>query len=345
VSSPVRVVVTTPLEDELLAAVAATDARVEVIYERDLVATPPYPSAHPLPAARDEAARERWRALLRQAEILFDFGPLELADELRELPRLRWLQGTSAGVGQLVRRIGLDRREDVVVTTASGVHARPLAEFALLALLMWRKDLAHLQAEQRAHHWQRYAGREVAGTVVGVVGLGRIGREVARLARTLDARVLGVVRTRAGRRAEDLHADELHEAERLDEILPRLDALVLSTPHTSSTHRLIDARRLALLRPGALLVNIARGDVVEEPALIEALRSGRLGMAALDVFQEEPLPPQSPLWDLPNVLVSPHSASTVEHENVRIVDLFCDNLRRYLAGQQLRNVLDRALLY
>ncbi len=341
----VQVLVTTPLERELLADVAAVDARLDVVYPEDLVAEPPYPSAHPLPEAADDAARARWRALLREAEVLFDFGPLELAGELRSLPRLRWLQATSAGVGQLVHRIGLDRRDDVVVTTASGVHARPLAEFVLLALLMWRKDLARLQAEQRAHHWQRYAGREVAGTVVGVVGLGRIGREVARLVRALDAHVIGVVRSVAGRGAADLDADELVPAERLDEVLPRIDVLFLAAPHTPATDRLLDRRRLGLLRPGALLVNIARGSVVDEGALAGALASGHLGGAALDVFEQEPLPSASPLWDLPNVLVSPHSASTVAEENGRIVSLFCDNLRRYLDGRPLRNVLRPELRY
>jgi glyoxylate/hydroxypyruvate reductase len=121
--------------------------------------------------------------------------------------------------------------------------------------------------------------------------------------------------------------------------------LVLAAPHTPATDRLLDRRRLGLLRPGALLVNIARGSVVDEGALVDALASGHLGGAALDVFEHEPLPSESPLWDLPNVLVSPHSASTVAEENGRIVSLFCENLRRYLDGRPLRNVLRPELRY
>ena len=178
-----------------------------------------------------------------------------------------------------------------------------------------------------------------------VVGLGKIGREVARLSRALDARVVGTVREIGDRVPEELGVERLEPAERLDELLPETDVLVLATPHTAQTHRLLDARRLALLKPGAILVNIARGDIVDEAALIAALRSGALRGAALDVFEQEPLPPESPLWDLPNVFVSPHSASTVPAENARIVELFQDNIRRYLDGRPLLNLLDRELLY
>ena len=178
-----------------------------------------------------------------------------------------------------------------------------------------------------------------------VVGLGRIGREVARLARALDMRTVGTVRDVRGRAAADLHVERLLPTDELDALLPETDAVVLTCPLTPSTYHLLDRRRISLLEPTAIVVNVARGQVVEEPALLDALRSGRLRGAALDVFEEEPLPPENPLWDLPNVLVSPHSASTVAAENERIVELFCDNLRRYLDGKPLLNVLDKELLY
>ena len=142
-----------------------------------------------------------------------------------------------------------------------------------------------------------------------------------------------------------MSVERLLPTERIDELLPETDVLVLSAPQTPLTHHLLDARRLALLKPGAIVVNVARGDVVDEPALIEALRSGHLRGAALDVFEQEPLPEDNPLWDLPNVFVSPHSASTVAAENGRIVELFAENLRRYLNGEPLLNVLDKELLY
>ena len=341
----VRVVITSPLSPENIAAIAAADPRLDVVYEHDLIPAPEYPSAHPLPEIADARAEVRWVELLESAEILFDFGPLALADRLPGWPRLRWIQATSAGVGQLARRVGLTERRDIVITTASGVHARPLAEFALLAMLMFGKDVLRYQADQRAHVWRRHAGEEVAGKVVAVVGAGRIGREAAQLLRALDAHVIGVVRTIADRTPADVHADEIAAIGDIDAILPRLDAVVLATPHTPETNGLLDARRIGLLPERAIVVNIARGDVVDEAALAEALAAGRLRGAALDVFTAEPPPESSPFWDLPNVLVSPHSASTVAEESDRIVEIFCENLHAYLAGRPLRNVLDPDLLY
>jgi glyoxylate/hydroxypyruvate reductase len=342
--SGVRLVITSPLSDELVDVIRATDGRLDVLYEPELLTPVRYASDHPLPTLDGPAARARWEAILDEAEVLFDFGPLELAPTLATRPRLRWIQATSAGVGKLAERVGLTA-SPVAVTTASGVHARPLAEFAVLAMLLFGKDVLRLGREQRDHRWERFAGEEVAGKTVCVVGLGKIGREVARLSRALDARVVGTVREIGDRVPEELGVERLEPAEQLDELLPLTDVLVLATPHTALTHRLLDARRLALLKPGAILVNIARGDIVDEAALIAALRSGALRGAALDVFEHEPLPPESPLWDLPNVLVSPHSGSTVPAENARIVELFQDNIRRYLDGRPLLNLLDKELLY
>jgi glyoxylate/hydroxypyruvate reductase A len=342
---PVRVVITSPLSPAQVATIAAADPRLDVVYERDLIPAPGYPSAHPLPEIEDERTEQRWIDLLESAEILFDFGPLALADRLPTWPRLRWIQATSAGVGQLARRVGLTERRDVVVTTASGVHARPLAEFAVLAMLLFAKDVLRYQADQRAHRWRRHAGEEIAGKVVAIVGAGRIGREAARLLRAFDAHVIGVVRTIAGRTPADIHADEIAAIDDLDAVLPRVDAVVLATPHTADTEGLLNAGRIGLLPERAVVVNIARGDVVDEAALADALAAGRLRGAALDVFTTEPPPASSPFWDLPNVLVSPHSASTVAAENDRIVEIFCENLHAYLAGRPLRNVLDPDLLY
>ena len=342
---PVRVVVTSPVDADDLATIAAVDDRLEVVYERDLVPRAEYPAAHPLPTLSDERARARWVELLESAEVLFDFGPEELLERLPEWPRLRWIQATSAGVGQMARRAGLTADRRIVVTTASGVHARPMAEFAVMALLMFGKDVLAYQADQRNHRWRRHAGEEAAGKVVAVVGAGRIGRETARLLRCLDVRVVGVVRTIAGRTPADVEADEIATLADLDALLPQLDAIVLAAPHTPETEGLLDRRRIGLLPPHAVVVNIARGEVVDEAALADALAGGRLRGAALDVFSTEPLPPSSPFWDLPNVLVSPHSASTVPQENARIVGIFCENLRAYLDGRPLRNVLDPDLLY
>jgi glyoxylate/hydroxypyruvate reductase len=169
----------------------------------------------------------------------------------------------------------------------------------------------------------------VRGTTVLVVGLGEIGREVARLAEAFGMRVLSTRR---------------NEGE-LDELLPRADSVVITLPLTTETRGLIDRRRIGLLKPGAILVNLGRGPVLDEDALIDALRSGRVRGAALDVFATEPLPPDSPLWELDNVILSPHTAAQSIRENERIVELFADNLRRYLAGEELRSRIRTDLFY
>jgi phosphoglycerate dehydrogenase-like enzyme len=255
-------------------------------------------------------------------------------------PRLRWLQATSAGIGQMVQRVGLDR-SNIVLTTASGVHARPLADFCLMAMLMFAKDYARMEREKRARGWERYCGEELTGKTLAIVGLGRVGQEVARHGKRMDMRVVGT--RRSGAPVPDV--DKLFLPADLHAMLREADFLVLAAPHTPETEGVIGKAELALLKPTAVLINIGRGALVDEDALVRALQENRLAGAALDVFRAEPPPQESPLWDMPNVIVSPHSASTVTQENARIIELFCDNLRRYIRGQPLRNVLDMKKLY
>jgi phosphoglycerate dehydrogenase-like enzyme len=336
----------TYLEPEHVERVRAVSPQLNVIYEPDLIPTSRYPGDHYNSIQRTPEQEARWRELLASADILFDFDPSHRQDLPELAPRLRWVQATSAGIGQFVRRFGYDNRmPGVVFTTASGVHARPLADFCVLAMLMFAKKLPQTLANQRARHWERYAGTDLVDRTLGVVGVGRIGAEVARMGQALGMRVLGVKRSVAGADLAELHLDELFAPEQLGEVLRRSEYLVLITPHTDETEHMIGAAELALLPPGAVLINIGRGATIDEPALVAALQSGHLGGAALDVFAEEPLPQDSPLWDMPNVLVSPHSGSTSDRENTRLTELFCDNLRRFLAGEPLQNVLNTETLY
>ncbi len=337
-----NVLIASYLEPEYVEQIRQVDPRLNVIYEPTLIPVPRYPADHtgaPLTRAAEEEAQ--WRVLLAKAEILFDFDYTH-REELPDLaPNLRWLQASSAGIGQFVKRMGYaERLPEATFTTASGVHARPLAEFCMMALLVHYKRLTHILADQARHHWERYAATDLEGRTLAVVGLGRVGQEVARMAKGLGMRTLG---TRVSGSSEAV--DQFFPAAQLHPMLAEADVVVLIVPHTPATDQLIDAAALAAMKTGAYLINIARGAVVDENALIAALQSGHLGGAALDVFATEPLPPESPLWTMPNVLVSPHSASTSDRENARLTDLFCDNLRRYLAGEPLRNVLDVARLY
>ena len=251
-------------------------------------------------------------------------------------------QGTSAGIGELVRRHRL-QGAPFQMTTAAGVHGAALAEFVLLGLLHVTRDVPGLRRLQAARHWQRFTSRALAGRRALVVGLGSVGCAIAAKLAALDLEVWGIRRS-AGRDCPAGVARVLPPSG-LADALRQVDALVLACPLTEQTRHLIGAAELAALPPGALLVNVARGPVVDEPALIAALRSHRLAGAALDVFAEEPLPADSPLWALDNVLLSPHSASTLADENRRIVDLFLANLERFLAGRPLLNRFDPARGY
>jgi phosphoglycerate dehydrogenase-like enzyme len=223
------------------------------------------------------------------------------------------------------------------------VHGGPLAEFALLGLLYFAKDMPLLGRWKREHHWERHAMGQLAGSQVLLVGLGGIGREVARLLSAAGVQVCGVGRRN---RAYDVPGVTGYvDSSEIGHVLPDMDALILACPLTEQTRGLIGAKELARMRPGAVVVNLSRGQVVDEEELIAALRGGRLGGACLDVFATEPLPAGSPLWDMDNVIISPHSASTAAAENALITDLFCDNLRRWLDGAPLRNVFDRSVGY
>jgi len=336
------VLIASYLEPEHVERIRTEVSDVEVIYRPDLLGKPRYIADHSAPVNRSAEQESEWQALLGNADILFDFD-FSHRDDLPELaPSVRWIQATSAGIGQFVRRMGYAERMDCVFTTASGVHARPLAEFALMGMLMFAKDHQYLASEKKKHHWARYCATELAGKTLAVIGLGNIGRETAKLAKAFDMHVIG---TRRNPEIPVDHVDELYGPDTLDSLLERADFLVLATPHTPETENLIGAEQLAKLPDDAVIINIARGVVIDQPALIDALQSGKLKGAALDVFDPEPLPADSPLWEMPQVIISPHSASTAETENQKITQIFIDNLRHYLAGETLNNVLDIDRLY
>ena len=341
-----NVLIASYLEPEHVERVCKVSPQINVIYEPELLPPPRYPADHTNKITRSPEQEARWRELLRQADVLFDFDHTH-HDDLPELaPRLRWVQATSAGIGQFVRRLRYaERMPNVVFTTASGVHAQPLAEFCIMAMLMWSRNYWQMQRGQQTRRWERFGATDLAGRTLGVVGVGNVGREVARMGKALGMRVIGNKRTVAGVDPATLYLDALSGPDELPELLRQSEYLVLIAPHTDQTEQFIGERELALLPQGALLINIGRGTIIDEPALIAALESGHLGGAALDVFATEPLPADSPLWSMPNVLVSPHSASTSDRENARLTDLFCDNLQRFLAGEPLRNVLDVVRLY
>ena len=343
-----EVVIATPMRAEDAERIAAEDG-VELTYLPELL-----PSARWIGDTVGEGGvgldDPRWADALGRAEVVFGIPRNSgegLVETIRRAPRLEWVQARNAGAGeQLGAALALAPGEldGITVTTSSGVHAGPLAEFALLGMLAFAKRLPTLLADQRERRWppgEQPAG-ELRGRTLLLVGLGAIGTETARLASAFGMHVLAVKRTLGGAAP---HVDELHPVSELRALVARADAIVITLPATDATRGLLDADTLAVVKPGAVLVNVGRGAVVDEAALAQRLQDGTLAGAALDVFTEEPLPAESPLWGLDNVLVSPHSAALVEAEEARVVDLFVDNLRHRLAGERLRNALDPEVLY
>lgn len=289
-------------------------------------------------------------------EILYTFHLPP--DALDVAPRLRWLQLHSAGVDHLLGYPILDG--DVAITTNSGIHATPIAEYVFASILAyrWRVPLwTHCQREGRwpSGRWDLYSRPELRDRTLGVVGYGSIGREVGRLGRAFGMRVLALRRS-AGRiekgysvpqtgDPEGLIPERFYLPEALHEMLVECDYVVIALPSTPATRHYIGEAELRAMKPGAYLVNIARGAIVDEVALVRALRDGWIAGAGLDVFEEEPLPPDSPLWDQENLLISPHVAGFTPRYDERAVALFARNLARYLAGEPLLNLVDKGRGY
>ena len=340
-----RILIGSYLEPELVDQIRQVDDRLAVTYRPDLLPSPRYPADHHgHPVSRTDEQEAEWRALLRRTHILFDFDRANGLELPVLAPNLVWIQATSAGIGEYVRRMGYaTSMPRAIFTTASGVHAQPLAEFCFMVMFAFHKKLLMTLRDQGRKHWERFAGADLNGQTLVVVGVGRVGKEIARVGKSLGMRVLGVKRSPSGVEPRDLHLDVLVGPDDLHSVIREARNLVLIAPHTAETEHMIGATELALLPEGAVFINIGRGALVDESALVEALRSGRLLGAGLDVFETEPLPASSPLWEMENVIISPHSASTSDRENGRIVDLFCRNLRLFLDGQPLENRFDVTL--
>lgn len=324
--------------DEVERIRASVPPGIRIVYEPELLPVPQYTSDHyGVQRSLTQQQMAQWRSLLEAAEVLFDFDWWRPSELRANAPRLRWVQATSSGIGQVLIDTGLDKT-DITFTTAAGVHAIPLAEHVVLGLLWLAKDVPELLKRQREHYWQRFTTNLLHGRRILLVGLGSVGRQIATVCEGLGVEVWACRRTAGGDVAgvsRIVAVDDIHR------VLPEVDALVLACPHTTETEGLIGQRELAAMKPGAGIVNVARGPVIDEVAMVRALRSGALGGAVLDVFAIEPLPADSPLWEFENVLISPHSASTVAEENDRIVDIFIENLRRYATDEPLVNVFAR----
>ena len=272
--------------------------------------------------------------------LAWDFRTPALAGAWGSADRLRWVHTASAGVDNvLTPEVAAS---GVTVTNSRGVFDEAIAEYVLGLVLAFAKDLPGTWDRQRRREWEHRDTERVAGATALVVGVGPIGRATARLLRAAGMRVRGVGRTA---RTGDPDFGEVRASVDLATLLPGTDYLVLAAPLTVQTRGLIGAAELRALRATARLINVGRGELVDEAALVDALRTGALAGAALDVFEREPLPTSSPLWALPGVIVSPHMSADAAGWRESLADLFLDNLRRWCAGRPLRNVVDKSVGY
>ena len=292
------------------------------------------------------------QALTSSVEVLYS---MHVPQEIHQAPNLRWLQLHTAGVDHVIGTPVWN--SDVLITTMSGIHASVIAEYVFASILAFTYRIPRMlsyqhRAEWPSGRWDLFAHRELRGQTLGVIGYGSIGREVARLAHAFGMRVLAVKRDPSQRAdpgwrlpgtgdPEGTIPERIFPPDTLQEMLPQCDFVVLAVPLTAATRQLIGEAELRAMKPTAYLVNIARGGVIDEEALVRALQEGWIAGAGLDVYSREPLPADSPLWRLDNVILSPHVSGFTLNYDEWATDLFAENLRRYLNGEPLFNVVDR----
>ena len=285
-------------------------------------------------ATPDEAPK-----YFEDAEIVAAF-PMRMPS-IGLLPKAKWLHSFSAGVDKILSPEVA--KSKIILTNSSGVHATPIAEMILAYCLMFARGFTTTIGEQRAHEWHKnYSTGEFCGSSVLIVGLGAIGTETARLAHAFGAHVLAVARNRKKKAA---FVERFETADMLDELLPEADYVVITLPHTEETHHLFDKKKFEFMRPNAIVINIGRGGIINEKDLIEALQTKKIAGTGLDVFEKEPLPPDSPLWDMPNVIITPHHSGLSLRYMDRAVKILCKNLTAYLKGEPLPNEVDKRLGY
>jgi phosphoglycerate dehydrogenase-like enzyme len=288
--------------------------------------------------------REQIERVLDEAEIILALHGYR--DLLTRAPKLRWYQQWGAGADWLMKNPEAVEA-DFTVTSASGVHAIPISEHILAFLLLFARDLhqalrAQLKGEWRRKSFQQPNVFELAGKTIGLVGLGAIGERTARLAASLGMHVLGVRRHPS--KAIPC-VERIYGPDRLSVMLPEVDFLVLAIPLTHETEGMIGEREIRMMKPTSYIVNIGRGGTIQQEALIRALREGWIAGAGLDVFETEPLPEDSPLWKMDNVIITSHYAGINPEYKERVMQIFLENLRRYRSGEPLINLIDKNLGY
>ena len=321
-----------------LERIAATSTAIEVIpaLYRDPALDSWLGSKPPADAVRTvETWLENFPKHIGDTEVIYG---QRLPDEITTIaPKLRWVHSYGAGIDPMPAPKML--AHGITITNSSPVNCPQISEFVMMYMLMHVKHGAQRVQDQAARSWKHIGNQVLFDKTLGIVGPGRIGSNVARRAKAFDMRILATRRTYSPGMTME-HVDELFPRSRLHQMLGQCDYVVVSTPLTTETRHMFSAAEFEAMKPGAFFMNVCRGSVVDEPALIRALKGGRLGGAGLDVFEKEPLSKESELWGLPNVMLTPHSSNGIADLTEKSVDFFCEQLQHYLAGQPLEAVVD-----
>jgi phosphoglycerate dehydrogenase-like enzyme len=338
-NEPINVLITLPFPEELLDQIKQVSSRIHLM---------------PTPARNvDEINADTWK----QVEVLYTDRILPAPEAA---PKLNWVQFHYAGIDHATGNPLLQHHE-IDFTSLSGAAAPQVAEYALMMLLALGHRMPELHINQSKagwppDRWERYKPHELRGSTVGILGYGSIGRELARMLQPLDVRILAAKRDAMHPQdnnyipeglgdPEGALFDRLYPYQAIKSMLKECDFVLVCVPLTPETRGLIGEEELGALKPTAFIVDVSRGGIIQPQALLNALQDKKIAGAALDVFAEEPLPPTSPFWKLPNVLISPHISGISFHYDQRAVDLFCENLKRYVAGSPLYNKFDPDLGY
>ena len=328
----IRVVLTTPIDAQNVQKIKAVSKRIQLEQVSPLVVAE---------KKGDFTNKEKLTLLLQEAEVIYGWihhFPKNLPERTS---RLKWIQTMSAGVDRLPGEI---LKSHVRIATARGLHRTPMGEVVLEMMLMFVKDAPSCLLMKQAREWRRFRPKLLRGQTVGILGLGAIGREIARLCKAFGMKVIGLRRS-GGPETPFPDVDRVYLRERLPELLAESDFVVLALPLTKETKGMIGEKELRGMKPSAYLINVARGAIVDEEALLRALEEKWIAGAGLDVFIQEPLPPESKFYELPSVIFSPHISGDMPDYELRATEVFCENLRRYLEGEPFLHEVDKEKEY
>lgn len=332
----VNVLVTSVLSENALRKIAEVSPIVKIMDVSGLWDAPDMVTAE----TKGDFTNEKFEAMLAETDIIYGFRPPQ--NVISRATKLKWIQTMLAGVDHFLTPDIV--RSRVIVTNMSGVHASPVSETAFSMMLMFAKQAPFCFLNKQQKKWERFIPMLLRGKTIGIIGLGNIGRELARMSKAFGMRVIGTRRT--AKRGERMrYVDLIVPVSEFKTLLAESDFVVLMLPNAPGTQKMIGEIEFKVMKPTAYLINVGRGSTVDEEMMVRALEEGWIAGAGLDAYTVEPLPGESKLWELSNVIVSPHVSGRLANYDEVVTELFCDNLKRYLNGKRLRNIVNKKMGY